>query len=65
LIQVPAEYTEPLKDLLAQLQALTTEGNNFQKIAATTLIPFIRQAVILSMQFDSVVANPPIWAAKA
>ena len=38
LIQVPAEYTGPLKDLLAQLQALTTDGNSFQKIAATTLI---------------------------
>ncbi len=64
LIQVPAEYAEPLKDLLAQLQALTTEGNNFQKIAATTLIPFIRQAVILRMQFDAVVANPPYMGGK-
>ncbi len=64
LIQVPAEHAEPLKDLLAQLQALTTEGNNFQKIAATTLIPFIRQAVILGMQFDAVVANPPYMGGK-
>ncbi len=64
LIQVPAEYAQPLKDLLAQLQALTTEGNNFQKIAATTLIPFIRQAVILGMQFDAVVANPPYMGSK-
>ena len=64
LIQVPAEHAEPLKDLLAQLQALTTEGNNFQKIAATTLIPFIRQAVILAMQFDAVVANPPYMGGK-
>lgn len=64
LIQVPAEHAEPLKDLLAQLQALTSEGNNFQKIAATTLIPFIRQAVILGMQFDAVVANPPYMGGK-
>ncbi len=64
LIQVPAEHAGPLKDLLAQLQALTSEGNNFQKIAATTLIPFIRQAVILGMQFDAVVANPPYMGGK-
>ncbi|MFI3197437.1 MAG: BREX-1 system adenine-specific DNA-methyltransferase PglX [Methylococcaceae bacterium] len=64
LIQVPAEHAQPLKDLLAQLQALTTGGNNFQKIAATTLIPFIRQAVILGMQFDAVVANPPYMGGK-
>ena len=64
LIQVPVEHTEPLKDLLAQLQALTTEGDNFQTIAATTLIPFIRQAVILGMQFDAVVANPPYMGNK-
>ena len=64
LIQVPAEHAEPLKDLLAQLQALTIEGNNFQKIAATTLTPFIRQAVILAMQFDAVVANPPYMGGK-
>ena len=64
LIQVPAEHAQPLKDLLAQLQALTTEGDNFQTIAATTLIPFIRQAVILGMQFDAVVANPPYMGSK-
>lgn len=64
LIQVPAEHAEPLTDLLAQLQALTTGGNSFQKIAATTLIPFIRQAVILGMQFDAVVANPPYMGGK-
>ena len=64
LIQVPAEHTEPLKDLLAQLQTLIIEGNSFQKIAATTLIPFIRQGVILAMQFDAVVANPPYMGNK-
>ena len=64
LIQVPVEHSEPLTDLLAKLQALTIEGNNFQKIAATTLIPFIRQAVLLAMQFDAVVANPPYMGGK-
>ena len=64
LIQVPAEHAEPLRDLLAQLQALSTSGDTIQTIAATTLIPFIRQAVILGMQFDAVVANPPYMGGK-
>ncbi len=64
LIQVPAEHAEPLRELLAQLQALSTSGDTIQTIAATTLIPFIRQAVILGMQFDTVVANPPYMGGK-
>ncbi|MBT9100253.1 BREX-1 system adenine-specific DNA-methyltransferase PglX [Methylovulum psychrotolerans] len=64
LIQIPAGYAEPLQDLLAQCQTLASQGDSFQKTAATTLLPFIRQAVILAMQFDVVVANPPYMGGK-
>lgn len=64
LIQIPAGHIEPLQDLLAQCQTLASQGDNFQKTAATTLLPFIRQAVILAMQFDVVVANPPYMGSK-
>jgi type II restriction/modification system DNA methylase subunit YeeA len=64
LIQIPAGHLEPLQDLLAQCQTLASQGDNFQKTAATTLLPFIRQAVILAMQFDVVVANPPYMGGK-
>ncbi|POZ49967.1 BREX-1 system adenine-specific DNA-methyltransferase PglX [Methylovulum psychrotolerans] len=64
LIQIPAGYAKPLQDLLAQCQTLASQGDSFQKTAATTLLPFIRQAVILAMQFDVVVANPPYMGGK-
>lgn len=64
LIQIPAGHLEPLQDLLAQCQTLASQGDNFQKTAATTLLPFIRQAIILAMQFDAVVANPPYMGGK-
>jgi type II restriction/modification system DNA methylase subunit YeeA len=63
-IQVSHYYAEPLKDLLAQLQGLAVQGYSFQKIAAITLLPIIQQAVILGMQFDAVVANPPYMGGK-
>ncbi|ASF46372.1 BREX-1 system adenine-specific DNA-methyltransferase PglX [Methylovulum psychrotolerans] len=64
LIQIPAGYAEPLQDLLAQCQTLASQGDSFQKTAATTLLPFIRQASVLAMQFDVVVANPPYMGGK-
>ncbi len=64
LIQIPAGHLEPLQELLAQCQTLARLGDNFQKTAATTLLPFIRQAVILAMQYDAVMANPPYMGNK-
>lgn len=64
LIKVSHAHAQNLKDLLAQLQALTVQGDSFQKIAAITLVPIIQQAVILAMQFDAIVANPPYMGGK-
>ena len=64
LIQIPRDYAEAIAELLAQCQQLAVNGDNLQKIAATTLMPFLEQAKILTMQFDVVVANPPYMGGK-
>ena len=64
LIQIPEKYEKPLADLLAQLENLVIHGDTFQTNAAKTLIPYIKQAHILAMKFDAVVANPPYMGGK-
>lgn len=64
LIEVPAEHAEPLANLHQELQHLTTAGDAMQKGAASTLLPFIKQAWILALRYDAVIANPPYMGSK-
>jgi type II restriction/modification system DNA methylase subunit YeeA len=64
LIQVPHDKAEFLHDLKNQLQPLTEQGDNFKKMAATVLLPFVKQAWTLAQQYDAVVANPPYMGGK-
>lgn len=64
LIEVPNEQAEALADLLTELQRLTTEGDAMQRSAAATLVPFIKQAWILTLRYDAVIANPPYMGSK-
>ncbi len=64
LIQVPHEQAEFLRNLTSQLQELIEQGDNMQKFAATTLLPYVQQAWLLAQQYDAVVANPPYMGGK-
>ncbi len=64
LIQVPLEQADFLQDLKNQLQILSVQGDSFQKPAAITLLPFVRQASLLAQRYDAVIANPPYMGGK-
>ncbi len=64
LIQIPYQlktHLEPLTQVLALAEA---GGDMYGKQAAQDLQPFVRQAQLLAMQFDAVVANPPYMGSK-
>jgi hypothetical protein len=64
LIQIPY----PLKTHLALLPEILTlvqkQGDMYANAAASDLLPLVRQAQMLAMQFDAVVANPPYMGGK-
>lgn len=64
LINVPHEDREDLKELFATLCELEGTGDSMQKAAATQLIPYVHQAVLLAQKYDAVVANPPYMGSK-
>jgi len=64
LIHVPHDQAGFLYELKNQLQPLTEKGDNFKKMAATVLLPFVEQAWLLAQQYDAVVANPPYMGGK-
>ena len=59
LIEVPEEEVAPLKALQDELEHLALNGDSIQKAAAATLLPYVRQAWVLSQRYDAVIANPP------
>ncbi|MGT3762446.1 BREX-1 system adenine-specific DNA-methyltransferase PglX [Vibrio cholerae] len=64
LIDVPSDDYEHLKELLSTLVELQESGDSMQKPAAKELIEFVHQALILSIKYDVVVANPPYMGSK-
>jgi type II restriction/modification system DNA methylase subunit YeeA len=64
LIQVPHDKAEYLQDLKNQLEPLIEQGDNYKKMAATVLLPFVKQAWLLAQQYDAVIANPPYMGSK-
>jgi len=64
LIQVPHDKADFLHDLKNQLLPLIDKGDNYKKMAATVLLPFVEQAWLLAQQYDAVVANPPYMGGK-
>ncbi|WP_342655968.1 BREX-1 system adenine-specific DNA-methyltransferase PglX [Shewanella algae] len=59
LIDVPSDEYEQLKELLSTLVELQESGDSMQKPAAKQLIEFVHQALVLSIRYDAVIANPP------
>lgn len=59
LIQIPTLLVNGLAGLEDGIAKAIVNGDVFAKAAAQDLVPLMRQAKILSMKFDAVVANPP------
>jgi len=59
LIQIPVELNAQLASMTAGLQQALQGGDLYARQAATDVMPLVRQALVLGMQFDAVVANPP------
>jgi type II restriction/modification system DNA methylase subunit YeeA len=64
LIDVPSDDYEHLKELLSTLVELQESGDSMQKPAAKQLIEFVHQALVLSIRYDAVIANPPYMGSK-
>ncbi|MGI2092638.1 BREX-1 system adenine-specific DNA-methyltransferase PglX [Shewanella oncorhynchi] len=64
LIDVPSDDHDLLKELLSTLVELQESGDSMQKPAAKQLIKFVHQALVLSIRYDAVIANPPYMGSK-
>lgn len=64
LIQISDALDASLPKITQGLISAREKGDVFARLAAEDLIPFVSQAVLLSMEFDAVVANPPYMGAK-
>ncbi|WP_330148773.1 BREX-1 system adenine-specific DNA-methyltransferase PglX [Shewanella xiamenensis] len=64
LIDVPSDDHEQLKELMSTLVELQESGDSMQKPAAKQLIEFVHQALVLSIRYDAVIANPPYMGGK-
>jgi len=59
LIQIPKVLEDGLARLEDGIARVIEAGDVFASAAAQDLMPLVRQAKILAMKFDAVVANPP------
>lgn len=64
LIQIPYTLKSHLNALAGVLELVQQSGDMYAKGAAAELAPVVRQAQVLAMQFDAVVANPPYMGGK-
>lgn len=64
LIEVPADEYDDLKEMHETLVELVESGDSFQRPAAKQLIDIVHQALILSIRYDAVIANPPYMGSK-
>ena len=65
LICVPEEWAKKLPSIVKRMQDVLTNGDIFAKGAATSLLPLVQQAHLLSKKYHVVVANPPYMGNKA
>ena len=64
LIMVPTQVKEKILWLKELIDLALENGDLYAKSAAQNLMPFVRQAEMLAMQFDAVIANPPYMGGK-
>jgi len=64
LIQIPAGLNGQLAAMTAGLQQAMQDGDLYARQAAKDVLPLVWQSLVLRMQFDAVVANPPYMGGK-
>ncbi|ART53541.1 hypothetical protein CBP34_06500 [Acidovorax carolinensis] len=64
LIQIGLKRLPSLREQLSILKNAEASGDLYAQAAAKDLLPLVRQALVLGMQFDAVVANPPYMGGK-
>jgi hypothetical protein len=64
LIEVSEENEAPLKAMIEELEQLARTGDSMQKPSAEIVLPYVRQAWVLALRYDSVIANPPYMGGK-
>lgn len=64
LIQIPVALSEQLESMTAGLQGALRSGDLYAQQAAQDTLPLLRQALVLAMKFDAIVANPPYMGNK-
>jgi type II restriction/modification system DNA methylase subunit YeeA len=64
LIQISPALTAELPSLLKAIKQALQTGDLYAQAAAQDLLPLVQQALVLGMQFDAVVANPPYMGGK-
>ncbi len=64
LIQIGLQPTSNLRKLLSIVQQSMQTGDLYAQAAAQDVLPLVQQALVLGMQFDAVVANPPYMGGK-
>jgi SAM-dependent methyltransferase len=64
LIDVPENYHNDLQELYLSFSDVNENGTNTQKKATQKLLPIVFQSVLLSRQYEAVIANPPYMGNK-
>lgn len=64
LIQIAPQANGYARYMLSILRVAEASGDLYAQAAAKDLLPLVRQALVLGMQFDAVVANPPYMGGK-
>ncbi len=64
LIQIGLQRKSDLRSLLSIVQQAAQAGDLYAQAAAQDVLPLVQQALVLGMQFDAVVANPPYMGGK-
>lgn len=64
LIQIPATLNGQLAAISAGLQHAFRDGDLYAQQAAKDVLPLVWQALVLGMQFDAVITNPPYMGGK-
>jgi len=64
LIQIGHQPTPNLRKLLSIVQQSLQTGDLYAQAAAQDVLLLVQQALVLGMQFDAVVANPPYMGSK-
>lgn len=64
LIEVPAAEHDALQELYESLRELSEQGDSIQRAAVSQIIDVVHQALLLSIRYDAVVANPPYMGSK-